>query len=148
LPLTDVTNEFVRFAKFAQTNPEFLDKLPAEIIENNLLSLSPDAILALASVLQKAKVSKNYNINIGPVDPALQQYKDLFLAVLKSHNSSTHYLHRSNSIKNSVVAKIRRVISAPSNQLLATAPVSIDTLHDAGDAAKERWGFKDEVFSM
>ena len=68
--------------------------------------------------------------------------------VFNIYNADESYVKKSNSIKNSVVSKIRKIISSPSNQLLANEPVSVQELHDAGDKAKKALGIEDSDLSM
>jgi chromosome condensin MukBEF complex kleisin-like MukF subunit len=41
------------------------------------------------------------------------------------------------SLQNSIVSKIQKIIKSPSNQLLATIPVSIQSWHDGAAKAKK-----------
>lgn len=50
-------------------------------------------------------------------------------------------------VKNSVISRIKQVISSPSNQLLANEPIEIDMWHEAADKALIRKGTPDLLSS-
>jgi hypothetical protein len=74
-------------------------------------------------------------------------YKDLFLNIINKHNQDKDFIDKRNSIKNSIIYKIRRIISSPSNQLLANEPITIKPLHDGADYAKKQLGFTENPLS-
>lgn len=61
---------------------------------------------------------------------------ELLVDLINYYNAYTEHIDSQYALQNSIVSKILRTISAPSNQLLATKPVSIQQWHDGADAAK------------
>ena len=49
-----------------------------------------------------------------------------FIDLLNKHNEYKGYVKSENGVKNSVVSRIKQIIDAPSNQLLANTPIDID----------------------
>lgn len=133
----DITLEFNKFSSFAIAH-----KINANEYKGEIFNLSPEVIYAFGNALRKGN-----NLQINPKTALGIEYKDLFLALINEHNTNRDYLHKNNALKNSVVSKIKRIISSPTNQLLASEPVSVQQLHDAGDAAKEELGFEEDLLS-
>ena len=59
--------------------------------------------------------------------PGTEEQKKSLITLLNRHNLSKEYVKREDAIKNSVVTRIKQIITSPSNQMLATAPVEVDT---------------------
>ena len=55
--------------------------------------------------------------------------------MINKHNGYTGYLHSNNAVKNSIISRIKQIISAPSNQLIANIPVDVEDLRTAADKA-------------
>jgi len=69
------------------------------------------------------------------------------IELINKYNSDKDYIRKDNSIKNSIVSKIRKIISMPSSQLLANEPISVQIIKDAGNEAKKSLGFEEDRFS-
>ena len=98
---------------------------------------SPEVLKALISILNKAN-GNNGNIKITKTYNNLSIYSKL-LDLLNKHNSSKQASKRRHAMKNSVVSKIKQIVSSPSNQILANTPVDVKELHDAvGEVKSEK----------
>lgn len=73
-------------------------------------------------------------------------YVDLFLKIINLYNLDDSYLTKDKSIGNSIVSKIKTIISSPVNQLLATEPIKTKELHDAAAYSKEQLGYEESEF--
>jgi hypothetical protein len=49
----------------------------------------------------------------------------MFIKAINDHNSYKGYLEKQDAVNNSVVSRIKQIISSPSNQLLANEPVNV-----------------------
>lgn len=139
----DLTQEV---ADFYSITPEELQEL-ASFQEDSDRVFSPREmnvrqLNAIKSALQKINAH-----NIGELTnrkdeilstfvsfPGTKEQIEIFIGILNKHNSNTQYLHKEHALKNSIAATIKRIISTPSNQLLANSPVDIE---DWQLAAKE-----------
>ena len=101
--------------------------------------MTPDQIKLFNSVLRKIKNN----------DIKLYNYKnsDKFLEIINNYNNNNDYKWKKHSVKNSVISRIKQVISSPSNQLLANEPIEIDMWHEAADKALIRKGTPDLLSS-
>ena len=86
----------------------------------------------MSEALRKLKSSKKQGIKLTSID---QTRDNLFLALINKHNMFTDFMDGKNAVKNSVISKIKQVISMPSNQLLANEPVDVQSLHTAARKA-------------
>lgn len=122
----------------------FILELSKEIsgIEENY-NLSPENINILGKLLRTIN-SSPIKINTNLIS---EEDIDKVLTLVNKYNKDNSYLRKEGAIKNSIVSKIRQIISLPSNQLLATEPVDVKPLADAGDRAKEIIGFSEPRFS-
>ena len=138
---SDISEEFNKYATYIS----FL-KHTDKTLENIILDLPTEVIDSIGNVLYKIK--ENNKLFINNSNSNNEQFKDLFLNLLNAHNTDLEYINKDNAIKNSIVAKIKKIISMPSNQLLSTEPVSIQQLHDGAKAAKDKLGFKEDPMSL
>ena len=46
--------------------------------------------------------------------------------MINNHNNYKEYLYQDNSVKNSIISRIKQIISDPRNQLLANEPVDVE----------------------
>lgn len=147
----NVTEEFKVFNNYIESNPEFNTKSVSEIVDNSVLNLPTDILHAFSSALYKIKNLNEESVTIftgADQNNNSEVFSELlFEALLNKHNGDLDYVGKNNSLKNSIVSKIKKIISMPSNQLLANEPVSIDALHEAGAIAKEKLGYEDRLFS-
>lgn len=101
--------------------------------------LTPDQIKLFNSVFRKIKTNniKLYNY----------KYSDKFLEIINNYNTNIDYKWKKHSVKNSVISRIKQVISSPSNQILANEPIEISMWHKAADKALARKGDPDLLSS-
>jgi len=57
------------------------------------------------------------------------------LEFINFYNGYKGFLHSKYTLQNSIVSKIKSIIDTPSNQMLATAPVTISVWHEGADIA-------------
>lgn len=127
----DITGELIAFHN-ANTNAEGNE-------------LSADTIKSLNKALRK--VGKNLVVSID-LDKILDLYPGQEKAITDSitklrklitdHNGYKGYLRAKEAVKNSVVSRIKQIISMPSNQILATTPVDVQVWHDAAKLALDK----------
>lgn len=112
----------------------------------NLKELSVDQIRILNDMLRKIGKSNPIIIQdesgrsvptLSVIIPGTEEQKKSLITLLNRHNLSKEYVKREDAIKNSVVTRIKQIITSPSNQMLATAPVEVDTWHSAAKKALE-----------
>jgi len=102
-------------------------------------NFSSDQIITFGKILRKIK---NNELNVSEKYYIQNKDKvDLLLKFINQYNSDKTYIKKRNSIRNSIVSKIKQIISTPSNLILATQPVSIKSIHDAAAKSKEQLGF-------
>lgn len=107
---------------------------PIENLDSNLLSVP-----TLTGIFHMLKQSKGFNKIF--VEGGNEQRVREVINLLNKHNLDDSYLRKKNSIKNSVIAKVRKIVSAPSNQLLAEEPVEIQMHHDGAKEANKVYGY-------
>jgi len=135
---TDLTNNFIKFLEYVKTN-NIIN------IEDATKDMPPDILNMFADSLRKINNSNQFDkVFIGITgesglgnEEEIIDTKNLFISLLNLHNGDESYKKKGNSIKNSVVSKIRKIISSPSNQILANTPVNINPLHDGAAKALE-----------
>lgn len=116
----DLTTEFAQYEQMYPTIDFSAGILPQPVM------------LLFKGVLNKVKRNNKIYINFDDSD-----IKKKFIESINLHNTSTDYETKENAVKNSVVSRIKRVISMPSNQLLANEPVSIQVWHNGADEANK-----------
>ena len=102
---------------------------------SNLNSLSPEAIKSFNKLIRYINKNGVEEVTSSLNHPVVTI--DFIVEAINRHNTDLTGISRSNSLKNGVVSKINRVISSPSNQLLANSPVSIDDWHQAVDIVRQ-----------
>lgn len=137
-------------------NPTF----NAEVL--NIIDLIPEGTFRTKEVFSKfnnldiinfgillRKLSKNNNKLEISKELNNSQTKKIqnLVNILKVYNTDKTYIYNKNSIRNSIVSKIKQIISTPSNLILASQPVSIRDIHDAATKSKEVLGFEEEVLN-
>ena len=93
-------------------------------------NFSVDLIKKLKTILVKVNKSQSLSINLGNNSLYNEFTKD-FIKLINDYNLSTTYLYKRNAINNSVVSRIKNIISAPSNYLIANEPVEVADWQDA-----------------
>lgn len=69
------------------------------------------------------KIGKGSEYHISTPESAERK---VFIDLINKHNTFKGYMKSENAVKNSVVSRIKQIISAPSNQMIANAPVDIE----------------------
>ena len=105
-------------------------------------SMSISDIKTFAEVLGAVKehtgdMMKNAAKNNVPLESIKLKGNEALIDFINRYNSYTGHVNSQFALQNSIVSKINRTISAPSNQLLATMPVTIQDWHDGAEAGKE-----------
>lgn len=123
----------------------------------DLEELSSEAINNFNSAIRKVN---KYNglVTIDETNPDISVWQDKFIELLDKHNTYKDY--NSDSIKNSIVSRIKQIISMPCNQALANSPIdsALASWHAAADSAlklrekyrpssKEAWLSPYDMFS-
>lgn len=146
---------------------DFVQSLNGKTISNEL---SAETLKSLNKALRKFnsfKVTLDKQILNTKGNAQTKQYKEIFIDageqndlkkafidLINKHNYFTGYLRVENAVKNSVVSRIKEVISSPSNQLLANTPVDVDNWHKAANKAMAKskkdpiWLSSYDMFSM
>lgn len=136
----DLTEEFNEFSN-SLAGQNIINELSANSIK--ILNKALRKFNAYENVLEKVekeKISKYKNVYINNLTAV--KSKKIFLDLLNSHNVFTGHLKARDAVKNSVVSRIKDIISAPSNQIIANIPVDVKIWHDAADTAIEKSGRK------
>lgn len=89
------------------------------------------ALRKISQATPKKVENEKRFLEIKPI--ANQEKQGEFLSILNAHNLDETYLKKEHAVRNSVVARIKQIISTPSNQLLANTPVDIDDWHESVD---------------
>lgn len=146
----DISSDFEKIYNLEINNPIFNSESTIEqILHNNLFNLNAESIKSISNILRKIKRNSQIFVSEDIRNrPGAERILESLIKVFNIYNADESYVKKSNSIKNSVVSKIRKIISSPSNQLLANEPVSVQELHDAGDKAKKALGIEDSLLSM
>lgn len=146
----DISSDFEKIYDLEINNPIFNSESTIEqILHNNLFNLNAESIKSISNILRKIKRNSQIFVSEDIRNrPGAERILESLVKVFNIYNADESYVKKSNSIKNSVVSKIRKIISSPSNQLLANEPVSVQELHDAGDKAKKALGIEDSDLSM
>jgi hypothetical protein len=107
-----------------------ITNMPNDIEDLSDINLSLDEAKIIGSILRKLSQIDSVAIknNINP-------YATLVLNLVNKHNAFKKFIYSKNAVKNSVIARIRQVISAPSSQFLSSIPVDVDSLHNAAENA-------------
>jgi hypothetical protein len=122
----DLSAEFQIYAEYVKLNPN----------SEKSRIFTPGVIETMAQAIRKANTNVREIVNEkGVAVPTVKiqfnfteeekELADKFLKLITDHNKSTSSLKSRHALKNSVVSKIRKVISSPSNQLLASTPVDV-----------------------
>lgn len=98
-------------------------------------SMSINDIVRLGRILRNIKGKEILNLSI--VKEEDQKEFNSFIGFLNYYNAYKGYLSNY-GIQNSVVGKIRTIISAPSNQILASEPISTQQLDEGAELAAEQ----------
>lgn len=102
---------------------------------DNLSELSVEQIEVLNKILRKINTNNLVSIKFAGTE---EQQREL-ISLINKHNLYKGYTKKQDAVKNSVVTRIKQIISAPSNQILASTPVEVDTWHNAvKDIQKEK----------
>ena len=101
----DLTKEFEQFRKYSYGRLSNLE----------YLSLMKEILVNLKGT-GGAVTIKNFN-------PEFTTEWENFIKILNDYSTDKTYLKSRHIIKNSVVSKVKQIISSPSNQILATTPV-------------------------
>jgi hypothetical protein len=124
--------------------------------------MAPEDINRLGKVLRKinkgAKTIKDLltDSELAPQDIKLLSNQVILtdpsvsklVTFLNFYNEYTDYISSRHTLQNSIVSKINSTISAPSNQLLATVPISINMWHSgAAEAGKVRLQQIDKILT-
>lgn len=127
---TDWFNNVVKKAGNNKTNYQIANSMDIVDISEYLVPLLMK-IKEYTNDRSAEAVAENIKLEgIGLIgDEKLIEFINLF-------NSYDGYIHSKHALQNSIVSKINRIISAPSNQLLATMPVTIQQWHAGADAGK------------
>ena len=122
----DFTEEFIDFHEsLKDNNDQELSATSLSIINTTLRKLGKNSV----GQLNLDKLGSLYSLE------ELQTTLKTLREVIVNHNSYERYLKTKDSVKNSVVSRIKQIISTPSNQILATTPVDVKIWHDAADLA-------------
>ena len=89
-------------------------------------------------VIRKVNKAGISEVNLGDPKNIFSEQAGIFISTINKHNANESYLKSKHAIKNSVVSRIKGIISAPSNQLLANIPVDVKVFHDAVDDVNKR----------
>ncbi len=89
-------------------------------------------------VIRKVNKAGISEVNLGDPQNMFLESARIFISTINKHNANESYLKSKHAIKNSVVSRIKGIISAPSNQLLANIPVDVKVFHDAVDDVNKR----------
>ena len=91
------------------------------------VELSVTQINIINKVLRKLNTYQTETSNPSSIITGLdRELHELFVTILNKHNADNEYLYKNHAVKNSVVSRIKQVISSPVNQLLANTPVDVD----------------------
>jgi len=135
---------------------KFLNSLNGKIID---IELPVETINVINEALKRINKIKNkldkdgINLEVIPIKISLvaadQNQPLTFINLINQHNKYTNHLSSKHAVKNSVVDKIRKIITTPSNQIWATTPVDVKVWHDAvSEVYKSRGGYnKDKLNS-
>lgn len=114
------------FARIDQgDNAELTKTMSFETAKN----MTIDDIITLGKVLRRiSKYKTMANLSSHPNFGS-------FVNFINFYNNYRGYLYTNYSLQNSVVGKIKNIISSPSNQILSSIPISTQQLHDGAAAA-------------
>ena len=76
------------------------------------------------------KLNKEYALKYETLKSDYNKF-EIIEKIIDSYNSDTFYQSKKHAVKNSVIANMRRIISAPSNQINANEPIDVDPFHEA-----------------
>lgn len=97
--------------------------------EINLSSLSAEVINVFNKMIRHINKNDLDTISIQPNMEAAGFEFDIVADLINRHNVIEEGRDAENALKNKVVSKIQEIISAPSNQLMANSPITIDAWH-------------------
>lgn len=120
--------------EFSVKQINIINEALRKISKSNILS-EQDATTGVITKTTKVKPYGN------------REDQNIFIAILNRHNLSKSYLKQEHAMKNSIVSRIKQIISAPSNQLLANTPVDIDDWHKAAASALSKKQSKEILLS-
>jgi hypothetical protein len=107
-------------------NVDITQEMSVETAKN----MNLNDIIRLGEVLRR--VNKHQTMaDLSDIDEGFAAFTNF----LDYYNSYRGYLYTNYSLQNSVVGKIKNIISAPSNQILSSIPISVQQLHDGAAAA-------------
>lgn len=101
-------------------------------------SLEPEVISVFNKMIRY--INKNEITHLA-IDPNLDQGDfpiSLVVEYINRHNKQIEGKEGENSLLNKIVSKIQDVISAPSNQMHANSPITIQDWHDVVNSVKKR----------
>ena len=64
--------------------------------------------------------------------------REKFINLINAHNLDSSFRNKEGVVKNSVVSRIKQIISDPRNQILANTPVTVQDWHDAIKIVEDR----------
>lgn len=120
--------------EFSVKQINIINEALGKISKSNILS-EQDATTGVITKTTKVKPYGN------------REDQNIFIAILNRHNLNKSYLKQEHAMKNSIVSRIKQIISAPSNQLLANTPVDIDDWHKAAASALSKKQSKEILLS-
>ncbi len=140
---TEISNfiQFIESNNITETDPEKLSSMfPLSIIRDFISVLRKSNNNDDKQTNNTLVVNQNLYANNSKII-------DLYINIINKHNTSTEYIYKRNAIRNSIVSKIKEIISTPSNFLFASEPISIDSIHKAAEAAKEQLKYTEDLLS-
>ena len=124
LNLTEEFNAF-KLNNEAILTKEAIAKIQGILNDNSIkdksIYLNKPSLEAVSKALVKIKNSNSTVVTVNQTENA--ELLNLFLSIINSYNLDTSYLKSGNSVKNSIISKIKEIILSPTNQLLASTPV-------------------------
>ena len=134
----DVTNEFDKISEILKLNGTAGKDILSENDEvegpENIKELSEESINSFNQAIRKINNSNEiFSINSADV-VGVKWFTDM----INNHNNYKEYLYQDNSVKNSIISRIKQIISDPRNQLLANEPVDVEGWQQAAKEAQSK----------
>lgn len=101
-------------------------------------SLTPEAIKVFNKMIRYINKLDVILLSIDPMVESSDFSFEMVADLINKHNNPSKGRDAENALKNKVVSKIQDIISAPSNQMLANSPITIQDWHDVVDAVVAR----------
>jgi hypothetical protein len=115
---------------------------------NNVNELDVNTLLLFESMLKEIEYIEP-DITLDIISEEDKQLALEFISLINDHNLSEEFIDKENAVKNSIIATTKRIVSAPSNRLLASSPIddALEAHKKGAEKAATQYNIKERDLS-